>query len=164
MKDPGDALLDRVRAADPAPFETVRGWSRSDEGRAVAERVVREAAAVNVPATERRRLRGPFLLAAALVLVVVGASLVLGEKASDALSVGCYGAARLDADLAVIPIGDAASPVDACAGRWRSLFGETAPARLVACTLPGGGHGVFPVPEGRDPATLCSELGASPEP
>jgi hypothetical protein len=163
--DRADALLDRVRAADPTPFDSVRGWSASPEGRAVAERVLREVGTTgDLRTARRRRFRGPLLLAAALLLVVGGASLVLGEKANDALAVGCYGAARLDADLAVISLGDASSPVEACAGQWRSLFGEPAPARLVACRLSDGGHGVFPVPDGQDPAALCAALGASPEP
>jgi hypothetical protein len=162
MMDPADAMLDRLRTADPAPFETVRGWSESPDGRAVVERVLREIGAGGVRTTRRRRFRGPILLAAALVLVVGGASLVLGEKANDALGVSCYARADLT-DATVIALGDAASPVDACERAWRSLFGEPPPAQLIGCRLPGGGHGVFPVPDGRDPATLCADLGASPE-
>jgi hypothetical protein len=162
MTDPRDAVLDRLRAADPAPFETVRGWSESEEGRAVAERVLRQIEVGGVR-RRRRRLRGPIAIAATLLLVIGGASLVLGQKANDALGVGCYAAPRLDADLAVIPLGDAASPVEACTRAWMSLFGEHPPAQLVGCRLSQGGHAVFPVPEGEDPATLCADLGASPE-
>jgi hypothetical protein len=156
----GDVLLDRVRTADPAPFDTVRGWSRSTEGRAVADRVVRDAGGAGVR-TARRRVRGRLLVAAALLLLLGVASFVQAQKSNDALAVGCYAEARLDTDIAVIQLGDASSPVAACARAWPSLFGKPAPAQLVGCRLPGGGHAVFPVPEGQDPSTFCATLGAS---
>jgi hypothetical protein len=154
-------LMERVRAADPAPLSSVEGWSRTPEGRAVAERALRRAQEDRPP---RRPGSGRLMLIAAVVgLVALGTVAVLAnQRTANSLAVGCFAAADLRADRAVVALGDFPTPEDACRSNWRSAFHEEPPARLATCVMSDGGHGVFPIGPDDDPSAICAALGLEP--
>lgn len=108
--------------------------------------------------TKRSWSRQRWLLAVLLpALLVAGAAVLLRTEAPTAPEVGCYAAASLDADTAVLAT-DGRSPLDVCAEVWASgalVVGANAPRVLEACVVPSGSVGVFP----GDRPGVCDRLG-----
>jgi hypothetical protein len=158
-------ILEQVRDADPFPVSRAEGWSETPEGKTIAERVRAEMTSippVEGPAKFRRR-RGPLLLAAALAaLLAIGASFaVLHRHPATSTVVGCYRelGREVPTNLVALPIG--ATPVDACAQAWRSIFHAPAPTRLTECVIERGAIGVFPYPASMDAQEACNSIDAS---
>lgn len=113
--------------------------------------------------TRRRRWRvGRLGVAVAVGATAAAAAFVSTREPVHTVSVGCYAAASLDADTAVVAL-DGRTPAEACAAAWQEgAVGDGPVPELQACTLPSGGIGVFP---GGAPA-VCQRLGhnAAPAP
>jgi hypothetical protein len=91
------------------------------------------------------------------VLVATGfTTYALVREPTHLESIGCYGRASLDANVAVVS-SDERDPTDVCGEVWRTGgFGEEGKIpQLTACVLDTGAVGVFP----GSPAKTCSELG-----
>ena len=102
----------------------------------------------------RRLVVGALVPAVALLLAGVGvAAYLLTRPATQLEGIGCYRAASLEADTAVISA-DGRSPAAACADVWRYEFGREPPS-LHACVLESGAVGVFPGANGE----TCRRLG-----
>ncbi len=109
---------------------------------------------------QRQRSRRPLIA----VTAAVAAGLALGmayltRDVSEQTGVGCYAAADLQADTAVVGASGGA-PETGCADLWaRGEFGPGPVPDLSACVLASGAVGVFP----GDDAT-CGRLGLAPIP
>ena len=161
MAEPQDPLTRRLREADPVP-PNEQGWRHSPEGRAVKDEIAR---LLQEPAArpKRGRRRGPVLLAAALLIAISISTLtVLADRDVDQLSVVCFLEPDLEASRAVVSSLNT-TPVPACRAIWQSAFGTPPPQTLIECQLPdGGGRAVLPGVQDVDPATECTDVGASP--
>ncbi len=95
-------------------------------------------------------------LVAATVLATAATAYLATRHPSRTLSVGCYSAASLEADTAVVDL-DGMRPVEACARAWREgAVGSGPVPTLQACVLPSGAIGVFPAKD----ESVCSRLGS----
>jgi hypothetical protein len=158
-------ILEQVRDADPFDASRAQGWSESPEGKAIAERV-RAEMTLSLPAdgsSERKRRRGPLLLAAALAaLLAIGASFaVLHRHPATSVAVGCYRELRQGAPTFGVVVRPDLTPAEACAQDWPNWFDAPVPTRLTACVMEGGGTGVFPYPASMDAGGACTSIGAA---
>ncbi len=99
--------------------------------------------------------RRPLIVVAAVVAAGLAVGMVyLTRDVSEQTGIGCYAAADLQADTAVV--GAAGGPPEAaCAELWaRGEFGSGGVPDLSACVLASGAVGVFPGADG-----TCGELG-----
>jgi hypothetical protein len=160
-----DSLIRAIKATNPSPARDVSGWSRTDEGRAIADRVRADAAA-GKPAVEisrRSRRRGPMLLAAAvLALFALGASYAIFVRDPQTTTgTACFERLDQGASFVVITLAEGADPIDACRREWRSAFGASPPPRLAECIVEDAGIAVFPFPPSITAQGACSSIGAA---
>ncbi len=150
---------DRLGDADPVRLEDAPS-AQSPQGRATFEQIVHTPPEPSGPSRWSGRRR----LALVLVPVVLTAGIAAGYRwlrtPSEPLVVACYERADLGAQRAVVPA-SARNDAHACNFLWRSggLFASehrSVVPPLVACVLPSGAVGVFPVARGGDP---CDALG-----
>jgi len=95
-----------------------------------------------------------FLLLAATAFT----SYSLTREPKHLASIGCYDAASLTANVAVVGP-DGRDPVSICAQVWQQgALGANPPKRLEACVLETGAIGVFPSAG----ASTCGNLGLAP--
>jgi hypothetical protein len=109
--------------------------------------------------TRQRRRRFAVIPVPAVlaVLVVTGfTTYALTREPTHLESIGCYGDASLNADVAVVSA-DERTPTDICGEVWRTGgFGQVGEIpKLAACVLQTGAIGVFPDSGG----STCEELG-----
>lgn len=165
MKRRRSPILEQVRDADPFPTSRAEGWGDTPEGKTIAERV--RAEMTSSPPAERvskfRRRRGPLLLAAALAaLLAIGASFaVLHRHPETSTVVGCYRELGRGVRTNLVTLPSGATPVDACAQAWQSMFHTPAPTRLTECLIERGAIGVFPYPASMDAREACNSIDAA---
>ena len=128
------------------------------------EQLVSEIYATAEPAPRypRRILVSVVAIAVAGIFAAAAyAGYALTRTVTPVVTIGCYEAASLDANTAVIKAGKA-SPVALCAQQYASAFpGSQQPAHFAACVLPSGSTGVFP---GDAAGDTCKSLGLAAAP
>lgn len=165
MRRRKDELLERLRDSNPSPSSRVAGWSRTSEGKATMERVRAEIDSeepVEGSITKRRR-RGPFLLAAALValLTLAGSYAVFSRHPTVSSTAACYHRLSQRSFVVSVVVAEGSIPTEVCSREWPSYFNASAPPRLAECVLEGGAIGVFPYPASMDEREACSSIGAA---
>jgi hypothetical protein len=122
------------------------------------EHLVREATMWDRAARRRRRRLALVLVPAVLaVLAVTGfTTYALTREPTHLESVGCFGTADLDGNIAIVNA-DGRAPTAICAELWRQgdMGPGPAPESLAACVLETGAVGVFPS-SGKE---TCEHLG-----
>lgn len=144
--DPFEAL----KAANPVPDAAGLTLPERD----IAGEVVH---ALDARSARRRRRAWTVPLVAAAVLGSAAAAYIATRHPTHTASVGCYSAASLKADTAVVNR-DGTSPVEACTRAWEEgAVGPGPVPHLAACVLPSGAIGVFPAKD----ESICSRLGSA---
>lgn len=151
--------LERLRAANPLPPADV-ALLRPDP--ALFDRIT-SAPPGPVAVRLRRRPRGRRLVPALVATSLLGGAVAYGVLRGDVSrpeTVACFERADLSASTEAARV-EAAGPIEACAGVWwMGTFGTgTEVPPLVACVLPSGVAGVFPVTAGAD---VCTALNLVP--
>jgi hypothetical protein len=149
-----DDPFERLRAADPA--RRAGPVSPQVDREQVFQQVVTSTRPNPLRAWRRRRI---LVLVGAVFLIA--AAYVVFRPVTEPLTVACYGAADLDADIVVVDAPAAGDPVDACGPLWSpdGEFGAQlggSPPDLQACVLESGAVGVFPTASG---SQVCTDLG-----
>jgi hypothetical protein len=163
MRTDEDPVLRAIREANPQPSQ-VR-WADTDAGRAVADRVRREAEddarAPDIEPPHRRRI-WPALLAAALLISAVGATYAVMHRgpASESHVLCTLDPLARTPDQAFADVAPGSTPLQACRNLWPVRFGTPIPD-LVGCVDPGGGVRVIPRFAGQTPSESCSTIGSS---
>ena len=163
MIDTSDPL-ERLRAVNPVPPGQV---ARLGPDPLLFERIT-STPFVAGAAPSRQRRRGRRLVPALIVTSLLGGAVAYGllrGEVSRPETVACFERADLSSSTAV-PRGDAAGPIEACAGVWRrgTFGGGTEVPPLVACVLPTGVAGVFPATAGTDVCTALNLVPIAPPP
>jgi hypothetical protein len=149
-----DDPFERLRAADPArravPMPALD-----------RERIFRQVVTSGRPdplrVSQRRRM-----LALVGAVFLMAAAYVVFRPVTEPLTVACYGAADLDADIVVVEARTVDDLVESCRPLWRAdgEFGAQLdggpPPDLQACVLDTGAVGVFPTAAG---SQVCDDLG-----
>jgi|FLYL01.1.fsa_nt_gi hypothetical protein len=151
LDDPFERLraADPTRSADPVSAEVDR------------ERIFRQVVTSTRPNPLRALGRRRILVLVGAVFLVA-AAYVMFRPVTEPLTVACYGAANLDADIVVVDAPTGGDPVDACRPLWGpdgelgAQFGGSATPDLQACVLESGAVGVFPTASG---SQVCTDLG-----
>lgn len=162
MIDTNDPL-ERLRAANPVPLAEV---ALLPPDPVLFDRITSALPGPVADRPRRRRARRlvPVLLVTSLLGGAVAYGLLRGDVASPE-TVACFERGDLTASVEVPSVG-AAGPVEACASLWRrgALGGGTEVPPLVACVLPTGVAGVFPVTPGTDVCTALNLVPITPSP
>jgi hypothetical protein len=154
--------FEELRRLNPVQPDTVHNAASSDE----AQRALEDIVSGRRRSGWRTRLRRPRLYRFnrrpyILILIPIAGAIAAGawaltHGASKHLTIGCYGAANLQAHTVVVA--NEGSPVVACRIIWRrGDFGARVVPQLEACVLPSGAIGVFP-----GPPTTCRRLKLEP--
>lgn len=159
--------FDTLRKANPVPPGQLPARPTPEGARAFLQEVMamdvqeqQERRAQQRESPRRQRSRRPLIA----VTAVVAAGLALGmayltRDVSEQTGIGCYAAADLQADTAVIGA-SGGDPETGCADLWeRGEFGPGPVPELSACVLASGAVGVFPGDGG-----TCGKLGLAPIP
>lgn len=154
MTGRGDPF-DRLRAADPAKMGDRETASMDPE------RIFRQVVASTRPSPLRARRRRRILVLVGAVFLIAAAYVVF-RPVTEPLTVACYRAADLDADILVVDAPAAGDPVDVCRPQWSpegefgAELGDGPAPDLRACVLESGAVGVFPTASG---SQVCADLG-----
>jgi hypothetical protein len=121
------------------------------------------AEVASTPAAERRRRRLMIALVPAVFVLLAASAFTsysLTREPKHLESIGCYDAASLAGNVAVVDA-NGRDPVSICTQVWQQgALGAHLPKRLEACVLDTGAIGVFPTSRGN----TCASLGLAPLP
>ncbi len=162
MIDTNDPL-ERLRAANPVPPAEVALLGPDP---VLFDRIT---SAPPFPIADRpRRRRARRLVPAFVVTTLLGGAVAYGllrGEVSSPESVACFEAADQASATEVAAV-ESGGPIDVCADLWRRgvLGAGTEVPPLVACVLPTGVAGVFPVTPGTDVCTALNLVPITPPP
>ena len=147
--DPGGAVTEALRRANPVPDERTAGRRSQPSAHALFAGVVAQR-----PRRVRRRPLVLLIAIVVLVLLLAGFVAVRRTHASLPLGTSCYTKADLGAPKVIV--GSGASPAAACAQLWRTgQLGTGSVPSFDTCVLPSGVIAVFPGESG----SVCARLG-----
>lgn len=167
MKSGRDPVA-RLAAVNPVAGDLLVREHESETARALFAAIVATPPRTGRPPAPARRAGGSPRWRLRLVPLAVAASLAIGcaawailaTRVSKPQTVACYEQADLHARTAVVSGGTDA--VAACSRLWADTgFGSGPVPAMVACVLPSGVEGVFPVTSTGD---VCQALGLAPAP